>query len=122
MRHAATGHGQAIAANQPRTLHFSARSLAHGTHRSGQAPKLSRVALSDTIAPMRVRVLSYNIHKGIGVDRRFDPQRIIEILRHHSAHIVLLQEVDRHAERSNRLDLASLIARALEYPYRSVGM
>lgn len=73
-------------------------------------------------AAIRLRVLSYNIHKAIGVDFQFRPERIIEIISHHSADVVLLQEVDRHAARSNRLDLASEIARALEYPYRAVGM
>ena len=59
---------------------------------------------------MKIRVLSYNIHKAIGVDRRFAPERIIEVLRHHEADIVMLQEVDRHAGRSKHLDLASVIA------------
>lgn len=66
--------------------------------------------------------MTYNIHRAIGVDRRFDPERIIEILRHHDADVVLLQEVDRHVPRSNMLDLASHIARALSYPHRAVGM
>lgn len=71
---------------------------------------------------MRLRVLTYNIHKAIGVDGVFAPERIAEILRHHDADIVLLQEVDRNAPRSNHLDLASYLARQLEYRYRAVGM
>ena len=71
---------------------------------------------------MRIRLLTYNIHKAIGVDRRFAPDRIVEILRHHDADIVLLQEVDRGAPRSEHLDLASYIARELAYRYRAVGM
>lgn len=71
---------------------------------------------------MRIRVLTYNIHKAIGVDGRFDPERIIAVLKHHDADIVLLQEVDRHALRSDRLDLASVFGRALEFPYRAVSM
>jgi endonuclease/exonuclease/phosphatase family metal-dependent hydrolase len=71
---------------------------------------------------MRLRLLTYNIHKAIGVDGRFAPERIIDILRHHDADIVLLQEVDRHAPRSGRLDLASYLARNLRYPYRAVSM
>ena len=71
---------------------------------------------------MRIRVLTYNIHKAIGVDGKFAPGRIVEILRHHDADIVLLQEVDRGAPRSNHLDLASLLARELRYRYRAVGM
>src|SRR5262249_36090465 len=73
-------------------------------------------------APVKIRVLSYNIHKAIGVDGRFAPARIIEVLKHHEADVVLLQEVDRHAGRSNHIDLASAIASALTYPYRAVGM
>ncbi len=71
---------------------------------------------------MKFRILTYNIHKAIGLDRKFRPDRIVAILRHHDADIVLLQEVDRGAPRSNHLDLASHIARALQYEYRAVGM
>lgn len=71
---------------------------------------------------MRLRLLTYNIHKAIGVDRRFLPERIIEVIRHHNPDLVLLQEVDRHVPRSRMLDLASHIAEALEYPHRAVGM
>jgi endonuclease/exonuclease/phosphatase family metal-dependent hydrolase len=71
---------------------------------------------------MRLRVLTYNIHKAIGVDGKFAPERIVEVVRHHDADIVLLQEVDRGAPRSNHLDLASLLARELRYRYRAVGM
>jgi endonuclease/exonuclease/phosphatase family metal-dependent hydrolase len=71
---------------------------------------------------MRFRVLTYNIHKAIGVDGKFAPERIVEILRHHNADVVLLQEVDRFRPRSGRLDLASYLARQLDYRYRAVGM
>jgi endonuclease/exonuclease/phosphatase family metal-dependent hydrolase len=71
---------------------------------------------------VKIRVLSYNIHKAIGVDGRFSPARIVDVLKHHEADIVLLQEVDRHADRSNHVELASVIASALAYPYRAVGM
>jgi len=71
---------------------------------------------------MRLRLLTYNIHRAIGVDRRFAPERIVEVLRHHDAHVVLLQEVDRGAPRSAQLDLASLLARELRYQYHAVGL
>lgn len=73
-------------------------------------------------AGVRFRLLTYNIHRAIGIDRRFAPERIVEILRHHDADIVLLQEVDRGAPRSEHLDLASWIGRHLRYAYRAVGM
>jgi endonuclease/exonuclease/phosphatase family metal-dependent hydrolase len=71
---------------------------------------------------MRIRILSYNIHKAIGVDRRFAPERIAEIIHHHNPDIALLQEVDRHVPRSGMVDLASQLARDLRYDYRAVGM
>ncbi|HNO80598.1 MAG TPA: endonuclease/exonuclease/phosphatase family protein [Phycisphaerae bacterium] len=71
---------------------------------------------------MRFRILTYNIHKAIGVDGVFAPQRILEILRHHDADIVLLQEVDRAAPRSNHLDLGAYFSRELSYPHRAVSM
>jgi len=43
---------------------------------------------------MRVRFASYNIHRAIGVDRRFRPDRIADILQDHDPDIALLQEVD----------------------------
>ena len=43
---------------------------------------------------MRFRLMTYNIHKGIGgVDRRYRPERIIEAGAHCEADIVLLQDV-----------------------------
>lgn len=70
---------------------------------------------------MRLRVVTYNIHRAIGIDRRFRPERIIKILDHMQADIVLLQEVDNGAPRSRELDLAKELADALAYPYYAVG-
>lgn len=70
---------------------------------------------------MKFRVLTYNIHRCIGVDRRFRPQRIVEILRHHNADVVLLQEVDEGAPRSRELDLAQELAETAGYPHYAVG-
>jgi endonuclease/exonuclease/phosphatase family metal-dependent hydrolase len=67
------------------------------------------------------KVLSYNIHRAIGVDRRFQPRRIVDILQHHDADLVLLQEVDEGAPRSRELDLAKEIAEAAGYEHRAVG-
>ncbi len=43
---------------------------------------------------MRMRVASYNIHRGIGRDGRYDPQRILRVLEEMEADIIALQEVD----------------------------
>ncbi len=51
---------------------------------------------------MKLRVLSYNIHKCIGgVDRRYDPSRIVEVIQKLDADVVMLQEVDAGVKRSN---------------------
>jgi len=70
---------------------------------------------------VRLRVLTYNIHRAIGVDRRFRPDRIIKILAHHSPDVVLLQEVDDGVPRSREKDLARELAGVLGYPHYAVG-
>jgi len=71
---------------------------------------------------MRLRILSYNIHRAIGVDRRFRPNRIAKIILHHNADIVLLQEVDVGVPRSKRMDLSETLAELTGYPYRAIGL
>ena len=70
---------------------------------------------------MRFRLLTYNVHRAIGFDRRFRPDRIAAILAYHDADIVLLQEVDEGVPRSREMDLAQELAGELEYPYFAVG-
>ena len=70
---------------------------------------------------MRVRFVSYNIHRAIGVDRRFAPERIVSILSYLAADVVLLQEVDEGVPRSRELDLAKELAVSLGYPHYAVG-
>lgn len=50
---------------------------------------------------MRLRVITYNVHKCIGRDRRYDPDRIREVIAHYDPDLVLLQEVDEGARRSS---------------------
>ena len=71
---------------------------------------------------MRIRVLTYNVHKAIGVDRVFAPERILAILEHYDADVALLQEVDKGVPRSGMLDLAMHLARRLDYHHRAIGM
>ncbi|MXO65518.1 endonuclease/exonuclease/phosphatase family protein [Altericroceibacterium endophyticum] len=48
---------------------------------------------------MQLTFASYNIHKGIGLDRRRDPERIINVLNELGADIIALQEADRRLGR-----------------------
>lgn len=71
---------------------------------------------------MQFRIMSYNIHRAIGMDRRFRPERIAGLITHHSPDIVLLQEVDVGVPRSRHLNLGEELARLCGYPYLAVGL
>jgi endonuclease/exonuclease/phosphatase family metal-dependent hydrolase len=70
---------------------------------------------------VKLRVLTYNIHRAIGTDRRFRPDRITRILSSHDPDIVLLQEVDEGVPRSRRLDMARALADELGYEFMVAG-
>ncbi len=58
-----------------------------------------------------MRVLSYNIHKGIGGrDRRYRLERIIGVIEAENPDLICLQEVDRHVPRSGLDDQPKLLA------------
>lgn len=63
-----------------------------------------------------MRLLSYNIHKGIGGrDRRYRIDRIIEVLEHERPDLICLQEVDRNVRRSRFHDQPADLASALRF-------
>jgi endonuclease/exonuclease/phosphatase family metal-dependent hydrolase len=54
-------------------------------------------------------VASYNVHKCVGVDGRFDPGRIAQVIREIAPDVIALQEADkRFGARHGLLDLARL--------------
>jgi endonuclease/exonuclease/phosphatase family metal-dependent hydrolase len=73
------------------------------------------------LSKLQFRVITYNIHRAIGVDRRFRPERIVSILRYYGADLVLLQEVDEGVPRSRELNLAKELAEAAGYPHFALG-
>lgn len=62
-------------------------------------------------APVTVRVMSYNIHHGEGIDRKLDLERIAKLILDAKADLVGLQEVDRGVERTARRDLPAELAK-----------
>jgi endonuclease/exonuclease/phosphatase family metal-dependent hydrolase len=69
---------------------------------------------------VRLRVLSYNIHKCIGgVDRRYQPSRIVEVIRKLDVDVLMLQEVDHEVPRSNRDRQVELLGDELGLPHRT---
>jgi endonuclease/exonuclease/phosphatase family metal-dependent hydrolase len=67
---------------------------------------------------VRFRLLTYNIHKGIGgIDRRYRLERIVESIRHCNPDVVLLQEVDDGVPRSRRHRQVDVLAAQCELPH-----
>lgn len=60
---------------------------------------------------LTMRLLSYNMHKGIGGhDRRYDLDRVARVIEHENPDILCLQEVTRHARRTLGDDQPALLA------------
>lgn len=58
---------------------------------------------------MRLTFATYNMHKGVGVDGKRDPDRIIAVLREMDADVIALQEADRRfGERESVLEKRAL--------------
>ncbi len=69
---------------------------------------------------MVIRVMTYNIHKGIGgVDRRYDLDRIVNVIDHYQPDIAMLQEVDDGVRRSRADCQVDKLAKALNFGYRA---
>ncbi len=67
---------------------------------------------------MRLRVITWNIHKGIGgVDRRYAPERVLQLLLHHQPDVLLLQEVSEHMPRNRFDDQVELLSSGLGMPH-----
>ena len=45
---------------------------------------------------MELRLASYNVHSAIGRDRRFEPQRILDVIGEIDPNVIALQEVEAH--------------------------
>jgi endonuclease/exonuclease/phosphatase family metal-dependent hydrolase len=69
---------------------------------------------------VKLRVLSYNIHKCIGgVDRKYDPSRVVEVINNQAPDVVMLQEVDAGVRRSRGDKQVDLLADMLGMKYRT---
>jgi endonuclease/exonuclease/phosphatase family metal-dependent hydrolase len=66
-------------------------------------------------AERELRVASFNIHHGVGLDGVLDLMRIAAVVEQTGAEVVGLQEVDRHwSARSNFVDQATWLAERLD--------
>lgn len=70
-----------------------------------------------------ITVASYNVHKCVGLDRRFDPARTAAVIAELDADIVALQEVDqRFGQRMGLLDLRLIEHQTGLVPVGAAGM
>lgn len=72
------------------------------------------VAVSQAEEPVRLRVLSYNIHHAEGVDRKLDLERIAKVILSVKPDVAALQEVDKNVKRTGSIDQPAELARLTE--------
>ena len=63
------------------------------------------------------RILTYNVHRCVGTDRRLDVARVADVIAALEPDIVALQELDVGRMRTNGVDQAHEIARRLEMAF-----
>jgi endonuclease/exonuclease/phosphatase family metal-dependent hydrolase len=69
------------------------------------------IALNASAAPRELRVLSWNLHHGVGEDNKLDLERIAALIREQKPDLVALQEIDNKCRRSGGVDQAAELAR-----------
>jgi len=63
------------------------------------------------------RLLTYNVHRCVGVDRRLDVDRIVAVIAEYQPDIVCLQELDVGRARTGHVDQAQSIADGLSMSF-----
>ena len=61
--------------------------------------------------------MTYNIHVGIGMDKKLDLNRIADVINAEGPHLVGLQEVDRGVQRTQRIDEIVELAKLTHMDY-----
>lgn len=69
-------------------------------------------ALASCSEPTTVKMMSYNIHNGIGLDEVTDYARIGEMIKSHNPDVVAIQEIDSATTRSEGVYVLGEIAKA----------
>ena len=64
----------------------------------------TRFSAASTSGKKTLRVMTYNIHVGVGMDKRLDLERIADVINNEHPDLVGLQEVDRGVKRTELRD------------------
>ena len=73
----------------------------------------SRIATSGRT----LRVMTWNIHHGEGLDKKVDADRIAKVILSEKPDVVALQEIDRGVERSGKIDIITKLADLTDMTY-----
>jgi len=74
-------------------------------------------AYSHPPRPQSVRVMTYNIHVGVGMDKKLDLPRIAGVINSQHPDLVGLQEVDRGVTRTQQIDEIAELAKLTKMDY-----
>src|ERR1043166_2746761 len=80
-------------------------------------PSAARVVSSSSAAAKKIRVMTYNIHVGVGMDKKLDLARVAGVINQQHPDLVGLQEVDRGVERTQRIDEIAELAKLTKMEY-----
>jgi endonuclease/exonuclease/phosphatase family metal-dependent hydrolase len=69
-----------------------------------------------------LRLITWNIHKGIGTDGKYRLDRVVKVLRDLEPDVVCLQEVDEGVGRSGYERQSQRLADELGFPYAAMGL
>ena len=64
-----------------------------------------------SLSAAELRVLSWNLHHGVGEDNKLDLERIAKLINEQKPDLVALQEIDNRCARSKKIDQAAELAR-----------
>jgi endonuclease/exonuclease/phosphatase family metal-dependent hydrolase len=77
----------------------------------------ARRASPSPISRRSIRVMTYNIHVGVGMDKKLDLARVAGVINAQHPDLVGLQEVDRGVERTQRIDEIAELAKLTKMDY-----
>lgn len=63
---------------------------------------------------MKLRLMTYNVHRCVGTDRRLDVERVAEVIAAEKPDVVALQELDVRRMRTRQVDQAHRLAELLK--------
>ena len=82
-----------------------------------QSKPAARLSLAPGASGHNLRVMTYNIHVGIGMDKKLDLQRIADVINQQHPDLVGLQEVDRGVKRTQQIDEIAELSKLTRMDY-----